>query len=118
MSFFKDSSIDDKSALFICKDKDDKDTRATTLIVYPPMIGYFSKKWESCIRPSNLLEWSTTISHGPDTPSRITILLALHHTNSASSRSYSSQGWDIIEKQTNWEFSFNVNGQVPYMLFY
>ncbi|GMY12291.1 hypothetical protein FCV25MIE_07530 [Fagus crenata] len=98
MSFFKDSSINNKPALFICKDKDDKDTRATTLIVHPPMIGYFSKKWESWIRPSNLLEWSTTISHGLDTSSRITILLASHHTNSASSRSYSSLVRDIIEK--------------------
>ena len=118
MSFFKDSSIDNKPALFICKDKDDRDTKATTLIVRPPMIGYFSKKWESWIRPSNLLEWSTRISHGLDTSSRITILLASHHTNSASSRLYSSLGQDIIEKQTNWEFSFNVNGEVSYMLFY
>ena len=66
MSFFKDLSVNNKLALFICKDKDDKDTRATTLIVRPPMIGCFSKKWESRIRPSNLLECSMTISHGPE----------------------------------------------------
>ena len=58
-----------------------------------------------------------TISHGQDTSSRITILLALHHKNTTSSRSYSSLGRDIIEKQTNWEFSFNVNGGFSYMLF-
>ena len=101
MSFFKDSSIDNKPTLFICKDKYDKDMRAITLIIRPPMIGCFSKKWESRIRPSNLPEWSTTISHGQDTSSRITILLASHHKNTASSRSYSSLGWDIIEKETN-----------------
>ena len=92
ISFFKDSSFNNKPALFICKDKDDKDTRATTLIFRPPMIRYFSKKWESRKRPFNLPEWSMAISHGPDTSSRITLLLASHHTDTASSRSYSSLG--------------------------
>ena len=44
MLFFKDSKIGQELALFICNEKDDKDAKATTLIVRPPIIGRFSKK--------------------------------------------------------------------------
>ncbi|KAF3960007.1 hypothetical protein CMV_015236 [Castanea mollissima] len=54
MLFFKDSKIGQEPALFICKEKDDKDAKATTLIVYPPIIGIFSERWGHNSYPPNL----------------------------------------------------------------
>ena len=44
MLFFKDSKIGQEPALFICKEKDDKNAKATTLIVRPSIIGRFLER--------------------------------------------------------------------------
>ena len=58
MLFFKDSKIGQERALFICKKKDGKDAKATTLIVRLPMIGRFSERWGRNSYPLNLPKWS------------------------------------------------------------
>ena len=58
MLFFKDSIIGQEPALFICKKKDDKDAKAMTLIVRPPIIGRFSERWGHNSYTLNLPKWS------------------------------------------------------------
>ena len=62
MLFFKDSKIGQEPALFICKGKDDKDAKATTLIVRPPIIGRFSERWGHNSYHLNLPKWSQVAS--------------------------------------------------------
>ena len=52
MLFFKDLNFGQESALFICKEKDDKDAKATTLIVRPPIIGRFWRDGAITLIPS------------------------------------------------------------------
>ena len=58
MLFFKDSKIGEEPAIFICKEKDDKNAKATTLIVRLPIIGRLSKRWDHNSYPLNLPKWS------------------------------------------------------------
>ena len=79
MLFFKDSKIGQEPALFICKEKDGKDAKATTLIVHPPIIGRFSKRWGRNSYPLNLPKWSQVVPFDGGSNLETTILFASHH---------------------------------------
>ena len=110
MLFFKDSKIGQELALFICKEKDDKDAKATTLIVHPPIIGRFSKRWAI-----TLILLICQNGHR-SFPLRVVliILLASHHKNVAKSKSYNTLRQEIIEKRASWDLLFNANGGFSY----
>ena len=61
MLFFKDLKIGQEPALFICKEKDDKDAKAMTLIVCPSIIERLSERWGHNSHPLNLLKWSQVV---------------------------------------------------------
>ena len=98
MLFFKDSKIGQEPALFICKKKDGKDAKATTLIVCPPMIGRFSERWGRNSYPLNLSKWSQVIPSDGGSNLETIILLASHHKNVAKSKPYNILGRKIIAK--------------------
>ena len=92
MLFFKDSKIGQEPALFICKEKDGKDAKATTLIVRPPIIGRFSERWGRNSYPLNLPKWSQVVPFDGGSNLETTILFASHHKNVAKSKPYTL--WD------------------------
>ena len=85
MFLFKDSRIGQELALFIYKEKDNKDAKATTLIVRPPTTERFSRRWRYNFYPLNLSRWQQVIASDHGSVLKTTILLALHHKNFANS---------------------------------
>ena len=118
MLFFKDSKIGQEPALFICKEKDDKDAKATTLIVRPPIIGRFSERWGHNSYHLNLPKWSQVASPDGGSNLETIILLASHHKNVTKSKPYNTLGREIIAKRANWDSSFSVNGGFSYFSLY
>ena len=90
--FFKDLRIGQEPALFICKEKDDKDAKATTLVVHPPIIGRFSERWGHNFYPLNLPRWSQVIPPDGIFNLETIILLASNHKNVAKSKPYNTLG--------------------------
>ena len=118
MFFFKDSRIGQEPALFICKEKDDKDAKAMTLIVRLPIIGRFSKRWDHNFYPLNLPRWSQVIPLDSSSNLETIILLASNLKNFAKSKPYNTLGWEINERHANWDSSFSVNGGFSYFPLY
>ena len=101
MLFFKNLKIGQEPALFICKEKDDKDAKATTLIVHLRIIGRFLKRWGHNSYPLNLPKWLQVVPPDGNSNLETIILLALHHKNVAKSKSYNTLGREIIAKHAN-----------------
>ena len=92
MLFFKDSKIGQDPTLFICKEKDDKDAKATTLIICPPIIGRFSERWGHNFYPFNQPRWSQVIPPDGSSNLKTIILLASNHKNVAKFKPYNTLG--------------------------
>ena len=101
MLFFKNLKIGQEPALFICKEKDDKDAKATTLIVHLRIIGRFSERWGRNSYPLNLPKWSQVVPFDGGSNLETTILLASYHKNVAKSKPYNTLGREIIAKHAN-----------------
>ena len=104
--------------MFICKEKDDKDAKATTLIILPSIIGRFSERWGHNSYPLNLPKWSQVIPLNGGFNLETIILLALHHKKVAKSKPYNTLGREIIAKRANWDSSFSVNAGFSYFSLY
>ena len=104
--------------MFICKEKGDKDAKATTLIVHLPIIGRLSERWGHNFYPLNLLRWSQVIPPNGSSNLETIILLASNHKNVAKSKSYNTLGQEINERSTNWDSSFSMNGGFSYIPLY
>ena len=118
MLFFKDSKIGQEPALFICKKKDGNDAKATTLIVCPPIIGRFSKRWGRNSYPLNLPNWSQVVPSDGGSILETIILLASYHKNVTKSKPYNTLGREIIAKHADWDFSFSLNEGFSYFSLY
>ena len=118
MLFFKDLNFGQESALFICKEKDDKDAKATTLIVRPPIIGRFLERWGHNSYPLNLSKWSQVVPPNGGSNLETIILLASHHKNVSKSKPYNTLGRETIAKSAYWDSLFSVNGGFSYFSFY
>ena len=99
MFLFKDSRIGQEPALFICKEKGDKDAKATNLIVHLPIIGRISERWGHNFYPLNLPRWSQVIPPDGSSNLEIIILLASNHKNVAKSKPYNTLGREINERR-------------------
>ena len=104
--------------MFICKEKDGKDAKATTLIVRPPIIGRFSERWGRNSYPLNLPKWSQVVPFDGGSNLETTILLASYHKNVAKSKPYNTLGQEIIAKHANWDSSFSANRGFSYFSLY
>ena len=107
-----------KKPWFICKEKGDKDAKATTLIVHMPIIGRFSERWDHNFYPLNQPRWSQVIPLDGSSNLKKIILLASNHKNIAKSKPYNTLGWEVNERCANWDSSFSVNGGFSYIPLY
>lgn len=109
MSFFEDSFVKGKPALFIRKTKDDKNTKVMTLITNSPVIGSFSKKCKSYTRPPKLPKWSQTTLTTPPFRQQPFFLIWVTSVSFIGTRH---------NCQANWRSFFNMNWEISYNPYY